>query len=59
MFLFWSGACRYAYLEEAGDDFDEEGISLTSGALKVSGDVTAMREFDNVLAEDLEEDKRE
>ncbi|CAB4284955.1 unnamed protein product [Prunus armeniaca] len=50
---------RYAYLEEAGDDFDEEGISLTSGALKVSGDVTAMREYDNVLAEDLEEDKRE
>ncbi|VVA14436.1 PREDICTED: transmembrane [Prunus dulcis] len=50
---------RYAYLEEAGDDFDEEGISLTSGALKVSGDVTVMREYDNVLAEDLEEDKRE
>ncbi|CAB4315374.1 unnamed protein product [Prunus armeniaca] len=50
---------RYAYLEEAGDDFDEEGILLTSGALKVSGDVTAMREYDNVLAEDLEEDKRE
>lgn len=59
MFLFWSGTCRYVYLEEAGDDFDEEGISLTSGPLKVSGDVTAMREYDNVLAEDLEEDKRE
>lgn len=57
--IFWSGTCRYAYSEETGDDFDEEGVSLTSGALKVSGDTAAMREFNNGLAEDLEEDKRE
>lgn len=54
-----SNPTRYAYLEETGDDFDEEGVSLTSGALKVSGDTAAMREFNNGLAEDLEEDKRE
>ena len=57
--LFWSGTCRYAYSEETGDDFDEEGVSLTSGAVKVSGDTAAMREFTSGLAEDLEEDKRE
>ncbi|KAM5560685.1 hypothetical protein ABKV19_021714 [Rosa sericea] len=54
-----SNPTRYAYSEETGDDFDEEGVSLTSGALKVSGDTAAMREFNNGLAEDLEEDKRE
>ncbi|KAB2630417.1 transmembrane protein 87B-like [Pyrus ussuriensis x Pyrus communis] len=50
---------RYAYMEEAGDDFDEEGISLTSGALKVSGDVAIKREYENAHADDMEEDKRE
>ncbi|PRQ54475.1 putative Lung seven transmembrane receptor [Rosa chinensis] len=53
------GSIKYAYSEETGDDFDEEGVSLTSGALKVSGDTAAMREFNNGLAEVLEEDKRE
>lgn len=57
--IYWFGTCRYAYSEETGDDFDEEGVSLTSGTLKVSGDTAAMREFNNGLAEDLEEDKRE
>ncbi|CAN6575972.1 unnamed protein product [Malus baccata var. baccata] len=50
---------RYAYMEEAGDDFDEEGISLTSGALKVSGDVAIKREYETAHADDMEEDKRE
>ncbi|KAL6132940.1 hypothetical protein ACLB2K_065177 [Fragaria x ananassa] len=54
-----SNPTRYAYSEETGDDFDEEGVALTSGTLKVSGDTAAMREFNNGLAEDLEEDKRE
>ncbi|KAL6139015.1 hypothetical protein ACLB2K_064293 [Fragaria x ananassa] len=54
-----SNPTRYAYSEETGDDFDEESIALTSGTLKVSGDTAAMREFNNGLAEDLEEDKRE
>lgn len=49
---------RYAYLEETGDDFDEEGISLTS-----SGDVAVKLEREERKAsgavEDLEEDKRE
>ncbi|KAL4606479.1 hypothetical protein ACB092_09G106000 [Castanea dentata] len=52
---------RYAYLEETGDDFDEEGISLTSGAM-VSGDVAGKLERKGLsagLGEDLEEDKRE
>lgn len=55
----WCCTCRYAYMEEAGDDFDEEGISLTSGALKVSGDVAIKREYENAHADDMEEDKRE
>lgn len=55
----WCFTCRYAYMEEAGDDFDEEGISLTSGALKVSGDVAIKREYENAHADDVEEDKRE
>lgn len=45
---------RYAYPGEAGEDFDEEAISLTSG-VKVAGatdPVTGLREG-------LEEDKRE
>jgi len=61
---------RYAYLEETGDDFDEEGISLTSGGMKASEDMAVKLEkkerkgsstTDLVygLGEDLEEDKRE
>lgn len=34
---------RYAYSEETGGDFDEEAISLTSGA-KMSGDVANKHE---------------
>ncbi|KAK7277076.1 hypothetical protein RIF29_18226 [Crotalaria pallida] len=58
---------RYAYLEET-DDFDEEGISLTSGVAKMSGDVATKLErkerkgssaIDLALEEDIEEDKRE
>ncbi|KAJ7961070.1 Transmembrane protein like [Quillaja saponaria] len=61
---------RYAYLEEAGDDSDEEGISLTSSVMVVSGDGAAKLErkerkgssatdVDYGLGEDVEEDKRE
>ncbi|KAG2691145.1 hypothetical protein I3843_09G217900 [Carya illinoinensis] len=61
---------RYAYLEETGDDFEEEGISLTTGGTKVGGDMGAKLErkerkassaTDLVygLGEDVEEDKRE
>ncbi|PNY13004.1 transmembrane protein 87B-like [Trifolium pratense] len=58
---------RYAYLEGT-DDFDEEGISLTSGVTKMSGDVAAMLErkerigssaTDLTFGDDIEEDKRE
>ena len=70
MLLIWYWTCRYAYLEETGDDFDEEGISLTSGGMKASGDMAVNLEkkerkgsstTDLVygLGEDLEEDKRE
>ncbi|KAL5550587.1 hypothetical protein UlMin_000763 [Ulmus minor] len=58
--LLWAPShnpTRYAYLE--GDEFDEEGISLTSSAMNVTGDFAAKREFPNGLGEDLEEDKRE
>lgn len=46
---------RFAYSEETGDDFDEEGISLTA-----AGDMKE-RKLDHVfgLGEELEEDKRE
>ncbi|KAF2306553.1 hypothetical protein GH714_019401 [Hevea brasiliensis] len=44
---------RYAYLEETGEDFEEEGISLTS-----SVDIATKLERKG-LGEDLEEDKRE
>ncbi|TKY68994.1 Transmembrane protein 87B [Spatholobus suberectus] len=59
---------RYAYLEETGDDFDEEGISLTSSVAKISGDVAAKLDrkerkgssaTDHPFGEDIEEDKRE
>lgn len=58
---------RYAYSEETGEDFDEEGISLTGSGAKVTGDImnklerkerkTAEHVFG--LGDDLEEDKRE
>ncbi|GMH10046.1 hypothetical protein Nepgr_011887 [Nepenthes gracilis] len=57
---------RYAYSEEAGDDFDEEAVSLTSSGVKVAGDTTNKLERKErkvptavAIREDLEEDKRE
>ncbi|KAI4306562.1 hypothetical protein L6164_029828 [Bauhinia variegata] len=61
---------RYAYSEETGDDLDEEAITLTGSAVKVSGDLATVLErkerktslaADHVfgLVEDREEDKRE
>ncbi|CAI0423772.1 unnamed protein product [Linum tenue] len=47
---------RYAYMEEVGDEFDEEGISLTSGVLKAAVDPKLER---MAAGEDVEEDKRE
>lgn len=61
---------RYSYLEEAGDETDEEGVSLTSG-VKVAGDMVSKLERKERkgpstteyafvgVREDLEEDKRE
>ncbi|GMN40645.1 hypothetical protein TIFTF001_009869 [Ficus carica] len=60
--LLWAPSrnpTRYAYSEETGDEFDEEGISLTSSAVTVSGDMVSKRECQNGLGEALEEDKRE
>ncbi|KAG2317233.1 hypothetical protein Bca52824_020355 [Brassica carinata] len=45
---------RYSYLAETGDEFEEEGISLTSGG----GDVER-NELLYGLADEVEEDKRE
>lgn len=58
---------RYAYSEETGDDFDDEGISLTGAGVKGTGDIVNMldrkerKTADHVfgLGDDLEEDKRE
>ncbi|KAK9755411.1 hypothetical protein RND81_01G023100 [Saponaria officinalis] len=62
---------RYAYLEDTGDDLEEEGVSLTSSGVKVAGDMATMLErkdrkgsstTDLVflgIREDVEEDKRE
>ena len=58
MLLYWCGTCRYAYSEETGDEFDEEGISLTSSATNMSG-VAVKGDSHIGLGEDLEEDKRE
>ena len=65
-------ACRYAYLEETGDETDEESVSLTSSGVRVAGDMVAKVErkerkggsstTDHVFVgvrEDVEEDKRE
>lgn len=60
---------RYTYTEETGED-EEEGITLTSSAVKVTGDLTTILErkdrkasimADHVfgIGEELEEDKRE
>lgn len=57
-------------MEEAGDDLEEEGVSLTTSGVKVAGDVATKLErkerkvsiaADHVygLGEDPEEDKRE
>ncbi|CAL5351620.1 unnamed protein product [Camellia sinensis] len=48
-----SNPTRYAY--SAGDDYDEEAISLTSSGVKVASETDQV----TVLREDLEEDKRE
>ena len=65
------GLCRYAYSEETGDEFEEEGISLTGSGIMVAGDLATKLDrkerkvsiaADNLvfgLGEDLEEDKRE
>ncbi|KAF5177301.1 Transmembrane protein 87a [Thalictrum thalictroides] len=61
---------RFAYSEETGDDFDEEGISLTGSAMKLPADVASKLDIrerkvsvaaEHVfgLGEDVEEDKRE
>lgn len=63
---------RYAYSEETGDDFEEEGVSLTgSGNVMVASDLatkverkerktsTSVEPIVFGLGEDLEEDKRE
>lgn len=50
--------CRYSYLAETGDEFEEEGISLTSGGVKITGDVER-NELLYGLADEVEEDKRE
>ncbi|GAB2272074.1 hypothetical protein Dimus_006893 [Dionaea muscipula] len=57
---------RYAYSEEAWDDFDEEAFPLTSTSVKVSGDITNKLERKErkvstgiTIREDVEEDKRE
>ncbi|KAB1224650.1 Transmembrane protein 87A [Morella rubra] len=55
---------RYAYLEETGEEIDEEGIALTGGVPKVGGDMAVKlerkeRKGPSGLVEDLEEDKRE
>ncbi|KAK8956578.1 hypothetical protein KSP39_PZI001434 [Platanthera zijinensis] len=44
---------RYAYLEEIGDDFDEEGISLTGSGSTVVGDASNKLERKERKASDL------
>lgn len=62
---------RYAYLEDSGDDFDEEGVALTSSGVMIAADMASKLErkerkgsssTDHVFVgvrEELEEDKRE
>uniref|UniRef100_A0A2P2IUN0 GOST seven transmembrane domain-containing protein n=2 Tax=Rhizophora mucronata TaxID=61149 RepID=A0A2P2IUN0_RHIMU len=49
---------RYAYSEENGEDIDEEGISLTSGMAKATGEAGGKLERKG-LGDDVEEDKIE
>ncbi|KAJ0254666.1 Lung seven transmembrane receptor family protein [Hirschfeldia incana] len=49
---------RYSYLAETGDEFEEEGISLTGGGVKITGDVER-NELLYGLGDEVEEDKRE
>ncbi|KAJ0027273.1 hypothetical protein Pint_35076 [Pistacia integerrima] len=49
---------RYAYSEEMGEDFDEEGVALTGTGIK-SGDMQTKADHVYGLGEDVEEDKRE
>ena len=66
--------CRYAYGEDAGEDIEEESISLTSSGVKVGGgggDTKLERKdrkpsvgggldhFVALPADDVQEDKRE
>lgn len=61
--------CRYAYSEETGEDFDEEGISLTASVAKAKGELVSKLErkerktagpADHVFGlGENEEDKRE
>ncbi|GAV70388.1 Lung_7-TM_R domain-containing protein [Cephalotus follicularis] len=53
-----SNPTRYAYSGEMAEDFDEEGISLTTGGL-VTGDLAKLERKEYGLGEDVEEDKRE
>jgi hypothetical protein len=37
--------CRFAYSEDAGDEADEEGLSLVGSAVKGTGDMVNMHVF--------------
>lgn len=64
---------RYAYLEDSGDDFEEEGVALTNSGVMIAADTSiasklerkerkAPSSADHVFVgvrEELEEDKRE
>ncbi|CAA7029780.1 unnamed protein product [Microthlaspi erraticum] len=59
--LLWAPSnnpTRYSYLAETGDDFEEEGISLTGSGNKSTNDIER-NELMYGLADDVEEDKRE
>ncbi|ESQ29266.1 hypothetical protein EUTSA_v10023415mg [Eutrema salsugineum] len=49
---------RYSYLAETGDEFEEEGVSLTGTGIKSTGDVER-NDLLYGLADEVEEDKRE
>lgn len=50
---------RYAYMEETGEDSDEEGVALTGSAADLSKLERKERKASSVIGEDVEEDKRE
>uniref|UniRef100_A0A1J3CN80 Transmembrane protein 87A n=1 Tax=Noccaea caerulescens TaxID=107243 RepID=A0A1J3CN80_NOCCA len=59
--LLWAPSnnpTRYSYLAETGDDFEEEGISLTGSGIKSTSDIER-NELLYGLADGVEEDKRE